>query len=101
MPAKRTVSIRILGQEYRIRTDEDPADLQRVAGLVDETMARLRERTGAVDTLDLTVMAAVNIARDLLAERAGRRVEAVGGERLRALTERVEALLREPGPSPA
>lgn len=95
MSSKRSVAIRVLGQEYRIRSDADPAELQRVAGFVDETMDRLRDRTGAVDSLDLAVMAAVNLARDLLAERAGRRSEGTAAQRLRRLTERVEAVLRE------
>jgi cell division protein ZapA (FtsZ GTPase activity inhibitor) len=99
MPAKRSVSIRVFGQEYRIRTEADASELQRVAVLVDETMARLRERTGSADTLDLAVMAAVNIARDLIAERAMRRPDGAA-DRLRALTDRVEASLRETGPIP-
>jgi len=36
MQERRIVSIRVLGQEYRIRTDTDPAELQRVAGLVEQ-----------------------------------------------------------------
>jgi cell division protein ZapA (FtsZ GTPase activity inhibitor) len=95
MAGKHSVAIRVLGQEYRIRTDAAPAELQRVASFVDETMSRLRGRTGAVDSLDLAVMAAVNLARDLLAERAGRRSEGVAIQRVRALTDEVEALLRE------
>jgi cell division protein ZapA len=98
---KRSVAIRILGQEYRIRSDADPAELQRVAGMVEETMGRLRERTGAADSLDLAVMAAVNLAHELLAERGARKAETVTPERLRALTDHVEALLREPVPPSA
>jgi cell division protein ZapA len=95
--SKRSISIRILGQEYRIRSDADPAELQRVASLVGETMDRLRERTGAADSLDLAVMAAVNFARDLSVERAARRSDNTPVERVRALTDHVEAVLREAG----
>jgi cell division protein ZapA len=100
MGAKRSVAVKVLGQEYRIRTDADPTELQKVAVLVDETMVRLRDRTGAVDSLDLAVMAAVNLARDLLAERAARRTESVACERVQQLTKKVEALAREAGPAP-
>lgn len=92
MPAKRSVAIRVMGQEYRIRTELPPSELQRVADLVSETMERLRDRTGAVDTRDLAMMAAVNLARDLLAERVSRR--SATGARLRSLADRVEAVLR-------
>jgi cell division protein ZapA (FtsZ GTPase activity inhibitor) len=98
MAARRLVSIRVLGQEYRIRTDADPAELQRVAGLVDETMGRLRDRTGAVDSLDLAMMTAVNLARDLLAERTARRSGSAPADRVRKLSERIEAALQD-GPS--
>lgn len=94
MAGKRSVSIRVLGQEYRIRSDVHPSELQRVAELVDETMSRLRDRTGAVDSRDLAMMTAVNLARDLLAERAARRSGASSAPRLRALADRVEALLQ-------
>jgi cell division protein ZapA (FtsZ GTPase activity inhibitor) len=91
---KRTVSIRVLGQEYRIRTDAHPSELQRVASLVDETMTRLRDRTGAVDSKDLAMMTAVNLARDLLVERAARRHVAASAPLLGRLAERVESLLQ-------
>ena len=99
MSAKRSVSVRILGHEYRIRTDADPADLSEVARLVDETMGRLRDRTGVVDSLDLAIMAAMNLARDLVAERGARADEGASADRLRALAEEIEEVLR--GSSPA
>jgi len=95
MAARRSVAVRILGHEYRVRTDSEPAEMQRVAALVEETLARLRDRTGTVDSLDLAVMAALNLARDLLAERAVRRSDGETAGRLRSLTDRVEAALRE------
>lgn len=98
MAGKKPVSIRVLGQEYTIRTDAPPSELQRVASLVDETMGRLRDRTGAVDSLDLAMMTAVNLARDLLAERAGRRSQAPPAASLRSLADRVEALLLADSP---
>lgn len=99
MTAKRSVSVRILGHEYRIRTEADPADLSQVARLVDEIMGRLRDRTGVVDSLDLAIMAALNLARDLVAERNARREEEAEAERVRALAERVEQALRGAHPS--
>jgi cell division protein ZapA (FtsZ GTPase activity inhibitor) len=91
---KRSVSVRILGHEYRIRTDADPADLGRVASLVDEMMRRLRERTGVVDSLDLAIMAALNLARDLTAERDARAFDVAGAERIRILADGIESALR-------
>jgi cell division protein ZapA len=70
MAAKRSVLVRILGQEYRIRSDADEASIQRVASFVDETMAKIRERTRTVDTLDLAILASLNLANDLIAARS-------------------------------
>ena len=62
MAARRSVSVRIRGKEFRVLTDGDEASLQRVAGLLDETMARVERHTGAVDSLDVAMLAALNLA---------------------------------------
>lgn len=100
MTARRSVSVRILGHEYRIRTDADPAGLARVANLVDATMQKLRDRTGAVDSLDLAIMAALNLARDLVAERQQRHRQDDGADRLASIADRLETALEEAGASP-
>jgi hypothetical protein len=51
-----------------------------------------------VDSLDLAMMTAVNLARDLLAERAARRSQGSPAPRLRDLADRVEALLQVDSP---
>lgn len=100
MARKRTVAIRVLGLEYRVRTEAPPDELQRVADLVEATMNRLRERTGAVDTRELAMMAAVNLARDLLTERSARRASSAASPRVGALADRVQALLEADSPLP-
>ena len=62
--AKRTIPVQILGHEYRIRSDADEDSIRRAAAMVDETMARVRDRTGTVDTQSVAVLAALNIADD-------------------------------------
>ena len=97
MAAKRSVLVRILGQEYRIRSDADEASIQRVAAFVDETMAKIRERTRTVDTLDLAILASLNLANDLLAARGAALATAPDGaewvdpERMKALIAIVES----------
>jgi hypothetical protein len=88
MTAKRLVSVRILGHEYRIRTDADPAGLARVAELVDETMG-VCERTGDRQPRPRDHGRA-QLARDLSPSASSE--EPRGGERVRALTERVEVI---------
>jgi cell division protein ZapA len=86
---KNSVSIRLRGQDFRLRTEDDEASLQRVASYVDETMSRIEQRTGTVDSLDVALLTALNLARELvqLRERGGSGDPA----RLRELIELAEA----------
>lgn len=94
MAGRRSIAVRILGHEYRIRSDADEAQIERVARSVDEAMSRIRERTGTVDTLDLAILTALNLANDLLARGEGGGHDGrsrVDRERLLALAELAEA----------
>jgi cell division protein ZapA len=93
---KRTVPVRILGQEFRVRSDGDASRVRRAAALVDETVQRVRARSRTVDTLDLAVLAALNLAHRLLAREDA---PAAGLDPdLAPLIERIEAALAEEGP---
>ncbi len=101
MSERRSVAIQIFGHDYRIKTDADPVGVERLARLVDDTMARIRERTGAVDTLDLAVMAALNLANDLLSAQERERAsleQQVPVSEITALRERIEGVLAEASP---
>ena len=99
MSAKRTIPVRILGQEYRVRSDMEEDAVRRAAGLVDETMRRIQGRTGAVDTLHVAVLAALQLAhqvgggappaRDAWSDPAS----SPDGSRVSALAELIESLL--------
>jgi cell division protein ZapA len=100
---KRTIPVEILGQEYRIRSDSDASTIRRAAALVDETMAKVRDRTGTVDSLDIAVLTALNIANHLISLR-----DAAGttsqGEKIRRndlgeLINLVEAAIAETAPT--
>jgi len=93
LSARRSVSVRIRGKEFRVLTDGDEASLQRVAGLLDETMARVERHTGAVDSLDVAMLAALNLARELLELREGGALVGADGDRLRSLVEQAESAL--------
>jgi len=103
---KRSVEVRIAGREYRIRSDADPAWLQQVARQVDEAMTLIRDRTETVDTLEVAVLTALNLAREILLLReqlavareaeivaGGRDARAASPDSLRALIELAESAL--------
>lgn len=87
MSDKRSVAVRIRGQEFRIRSDESPETLQQIAELVDATMTRVEQRTGAVDSLNVAMLTALNLAREVMEARGS----TPPSPRLRALIERIEA----------
>ena len=94
--SKGSVAIEIAGREYRIRSEADPSWLQRVAGHVDSTMDRVRSRTGTVDSHDLAVLTALNIARELIKLREATENSAgADPERLRELIDFAESALGE------
>ena len=93
MAPRRSVSVRIRGKDFRVLTDGDEAALQRVASLVDQTMARVERHTGSVDSLDVAMLAALNLARELLELREAGTQGGVDVDRLRTLVEQAESAL--------
>jgi cell division protein ZapA (FtsZ GTPase activity inhibitor) len=85
--AGTAVAIKILGREYRVRGDAEAAHLERVAAYVDGVLREIQR--GTPDTHDAAILAALNIASDLLALRSDR--EEVPRARLRALLELVDS----------
>ena len=101
MSTMPVVAVNIRGQEFRIRTDDDEAALQRVAKYLDDTMATVERKTGTVDSLQLAILSALNLARELVEIREGR-VSVTGNSgaapgvdpaRLQSLIELVESEL--------
>ena len=92
MNERLSVPIEIRGKQFRIRSDEDPEELQRIAKYVDATMEKVERRTGAIDSLDVAILTALNLARELVTarERSGQ----LPDDRLRALIDLAESGLQ-------
>lgn len=100
--ARRAVNVVISGKEYRIVSAADAQWLQGVATGVDEAMALVRDRTQMVDSLDVAVLTALNLARELVLLReqgAGSGGRAESGDVARVVVDsvldpaRLEALI--------
>ena len=89
MSEKRTVAVTIRGQDFRIRSDEPPEQLARIARMVDETMKRVESKTGAVDSYDVAMLTALNLAREVVGFEATRRF--IDAAKLRNLVDLAEA----------
>ena len=61
-------NVQIFGQEYKIRGFEDKSYVERVAGYVDERMKELARNSSSLPQERLAVLAALNIADELMQE---------------------------------
>jgi cell division protein ZapA (FtsZ GTPase activity inhibitor) len=86
---RRSVPVEIRGKQFRILSEEDPVALQRIAEYVDATMGKIEARTGAIDSLDVAMLTALNLARELVSVRDQR--GQVSEVRLRRLIDLAES----------
>jgi cell division protein ZapA (FtsZ GTPase activity inhibitor) len=93
---KRTVPVAIQGRQYRIRADGDPQSVERAALLLDETMTKVRTRSGTADSVDIAVLAALNLANALTADRTGEVGSRELWQRIDALVSLLESAAAEP-----
>jgi cell division protein ZapA len=91
------VSVRILEKEYQFACPSDEQnDLLRSAEDLNARMKQIRDAGGVVGTNRIAVMAALNLANDLLKGRnKDQSHETRVGVRLKTLRERVEAALED------
>ncbi|HEU4427983.1 MAG TPA: cell division protein ZapA [Myxococcota bacterium] len=96
---KKTVQVKIQGRAYKIRADGEAnaASVNRAAAMLDETIERVRIRAGTVDSVDVAVLAALNVANSLVLERETRSAPAVSDARVAALIELIESALASGG----
>lgn len=69
MPDPRSVTVNVFGQEYTLRGDAEPEYVQSVARLVDEKMREIAENAKLGSTAKVAILAAINLADELLRER--------------------------------
>jgi len=95
-PSAHPVTVRILEREYQVACAEDEREsLQAAAEFVDRRMKEVRQRGNVIGTDRVAVMAALNIAHELLAAQAGEASLARVRDRIEELDQRVEAKLAE------
>jgi cell division protein ZapA len=91
------VHLEIFGQTYAVRGGADPGYVRKLAAFVDAQMQEVSRSSGAVDSVRVAVLAALNISDELFQAR-GQTGEAEKKVLQRAAAEvgaRVEALSRQ------
>jgi cell division protein ZapA (FtsZ GTPase activity inhibitor) len=93
---RKSVPIEIRGKQFRIKSDEEPEALERIASYVDATMEEVEVRTGTIDSLDVAILTSLNLARELVVARE--RSAKLPDSRLRALIDLAESGLQPEAP---
>ena len=90
------VHLEIFGQSYAVRAGTDATHLQAIAAFVDAEMREVGRAAGAVDTVRVAVLAALNIADETLRLRAQvRDMEKLAEARAGALARELGRVLGE------
>ncbi len=66
------MKIEIYDQIYNLQSDQDEAYVRALAAHLDGKMRAVAEATGAVDSLRVAILAALNITDELFSERTAR-----------------------------
>jgi cell division protein ZapA len=64
------VQVEIFGQTYAVQAGADPGYVESVASYVDHQMREVSRSSGAVDSVRIAVLAALNIADELFRARS-------------------------------
>ena len=56
------VHVEIFGQDYAVRGGDDPGYVEKLAAFVDDRMKEISRTSGAVDSVRIAVLAALNVA---------------------------------------
>lgn len=92
-PKTEAVTVRVLDKDYQVACPEDQRDaLLASARLVDEKMREIRSNRKMMSPDQVAVMAALNMAHDLLQADSERGAGNMGAK-IRSLQNRVEAAL--------
>jgi cell division protein ZapA len=65
------VQVEIFGQTYAVRAGTDPKYIEQLAAFVDSQMRDVAKASGAVDTVRIAVLAALNIADEFFQSKSG------------------------------
>ncbi len=79
---KNLVRVEILGREYTVKSDEGEERVRKIAEYVNEKIKRISENTRTISTLNVAILAALDIANEYFEALEGhgdlsRRVEKI------------------------
>lgn len=93
---KQTLQVTILGQQFNLRSDASPEQVQKIAEFVEGQIQQVVEVGRVADSLQAAILALLNVSARYLQEGdAGGDSSSVADERMRLLIGRIERALGE------
>lgn len=66
---KKTVEVQLLNQKFQLKTDSDEWYVKKVSDFVNQKLFDVQEKTKSVSSLNVALLAALNIADDLFKQK--------------------------------
>ncbi len=85
----KRVTIDVLGHQFSVKTDGDEEYIRTIAAYVNSKSREVMEATQTVSTVDLVIKVAMNLADELMQERAA------AAALRRTFSEQAQALIRD------
>ena len=90
--ATTTLPVEIYGTTYHVRAGSDPSHLESLAQIVDGKMREIAGRTATVETSRIAILAALNLADELVRARGQKQSKEIS-EQAHGLLDRLEKAL--------
>lgn len=92
-----TIQVEIFGSSYGVRSDREPEHLEALAALVDRKMREIAGQTVAVETSRIAILAALNLADELVRQRGQGGADGVqSATKANGLLDELERALKAP-----
>lgn len=91
---KRTVEVSIMGQKFLVRSDSDEDYVERVADFVNAKVAEITSKSKTIPSLNVVILAAMNIADEFIRSRDNK-ADAIAGieQKLKGMIELIDLQL--------
>jgi cell division protein ZapA len=90
---KQSVQVSILGQQFNLRSDAPPEQVQRVARFVEDQIVQVTSSGRAVDSLQAAILALLNVSAAHLGDEPSASIAEADSQRLNRLVEKIETAL--------
>lgn len=94
---KQSLQVSILGQQFNLRSDASPEQVQRIAEFVEGQIHQVTDAGKVADTLQAAILALLNVSARYLQDGSAGGDTSLDSERLRLLIGRIERDLGDPG----